>query len=117
MNPPRDVAPQDPRFHDVGLVDLAQAVLAFAGQLETGAHDALDLRFGVDFGVDAAPAAVGQGLDAARLAEIDAAGQFAQDHDVETGEEIALQCRGVGQCLERQRRPQIGEQIHFLAQL
>ena len=61
-------------------------------------------------------AAVRQRLDAARLAEIDAAGQFAHDHQIEPGDELALQARGVGQRVEHHRRPQIGEQVHLLAQ-
>ena len=116
MNAPGDVAPQQARFHDIGLVDLAQAMLALLRQLETGADDALDLGLGINLGVDAAAAAVGQGLDAARLAEIDAAGQLTHDHQVEPGDELTLQARRIGQRLEHQRRAQIGEQIHFLAQ-
>ena len=85
----------------------------FAGD----ADDALDLGFAVDFGVDAAPAAVGHRLDPARLAEIDAARQLAHDHQVEPGDELALQARCVGERLEDHRRAQIGEQVHLLAQL
>src|SRR5262249_27192149 len=78
----RDLAPQDARFHDIGLVDLTQATLALSRQLEPGADDALDLGLAVDLRVDAATAAVGHCLDAARLAEINAAGQFAHDHQI-----------------------------------
>ncbi len=71
---------------------------------------------GIDLGIDAAPGAVGHRLDPARVAEIDAAGQFAHDHQIEAGDQLALQARRVGERLEHHRRAQIGEQIHFLAQ-
>ena len=48
-------------------------------------------RRGVDLGVDAALGAVGQGLNAARLAEIDAADAFAHDHDVQAAHQFGLQ--------------------------
>ncbi len=117
VHPLGDLAPQPARFHDVGLVDLAEPAPALQREIEAGADDALDLNFGVDLGIDAAAGAVRHPLDAARLAEIDAARQFAHDHQIETGDEIALQGRGVGQRVEHHRRAQIGEQIHFLAQL
>ncbi len=116
MDAARDLAPQNAGLHDIGLVDLAQAMLPLAGEFERGADDALDLGFGVDFGVDAAAGAVGHRLDAARVAEIDAAGQFAHDKQVEAGDQLALQARCVGERLEHHRRPQIGKQVHLLAQ-
>ena len=90
--------------------------LALSRQIEGDADDALDLGLGIDFGVDPAAAAVRHCLDAARLAEIDAAGQLAHDHQIEAGDELALQARRVGQRLEHHRRAQIGEQVHLLAQ-
>ncbi len=115
-NPLRDLAPQPAQFHDVGLVDLADPAVALSRQIEGGADDAFDLGLGIDFGVDPAPAAVRQCLDPARLAEIDAAGQFPHDHQIEAGNDLTLQAGGVGERIEHHRRAQIGEQVHFLAQ-
>ena len=77
------LAPQDAGLHDVGLLDRTDTLAALArpGRRRRGRCGRSRRR--VDLGVDAAAAAVGQGLDAARLAEIDAAGEFADDHDVE----------------------------------
>ncbi len=114
--PVGDLAPQQARLHDIGLVDLAEPLLPLPRQLEGGAADALDLGLGIDLGVDAAAGAVGQRLDAARVAEIDAAGQLAHDQQVEPGDQLALEARRVGQRLENLRRAQIGEEVHLLAQ-
>src|SRR5579863_7677473 len=95
-----DLAPQPPRFHDVRLVYLAQPLRALLRQLEADAHDALDLGFAVDFRVDADPAAVGARLDAARLAEINPARQFAHDHQIEPGDEFGLEAGSLGERLE-----------------
>src|SRR6202022_3766481 len=103
-------------LHDIGLVDLADTAAALSRQLAGDADDALDLGLAVDFGVDAPAAPIGHGLDAAGIAEIDPAGQLAYNHQIETGDEVALEARRVGKRIEHHRRPQIGEQIHFLAQ-
>ena len=84
--------------------------------LEGDAGDAFDLPCFVDLRVDGALAAAGQVLDAARLAKVDAAGELAQDHDVEPGHQFMLERRGLRQRLEAERRAQVGEQIHVLAQ-
>ena len=111
-----DLAPEDAAFHDVGFLDRADPVLAFARQVEGDADDPLDLGHGVGLGIDAAPGAVGQGLDAARLAEIDPGGQLANDHDVETLDHLKLQGRGLGKGVEDGRRSQVGEQVHLFTQ-
>jgi hypothetical protein len=76
------LAPQHARFHHIGLLHRADLVAPLARQLEGRARDAGDLGFGVALGVDA-DALVAFGEDPARLAEIDARGQLAHDHDVE----------------------------------
>src|SRR5206468_13106805 len=106
------LAPPPPRFHDISLVDFAATAAAPSRQLAGAAYDALDLSLAVDSRVDAPAASVGQGLDPARRAEIDPAGQLAHDHQIETGDEVALEARRVGKRIEHHRRPQIGEQIH-----
>jgi hypothetical protein len=89
--------------------------LRFIGQVERDARNAVDLVLAVHVGIEAA-ALVVDGLDAARLTEIDAAGQFAHDQDVEVGHQLRLQRRGRRQRLEQQRRPQVGEQLEPGAQ-
>ena len=88
---------------------------ALAGQLEGGAGDAGDLALGVALGVDA-DALVALGDDAARLAEVDAGGQLADDQDVEAGHHLALQRGEVGQRVEALRRAEVGVEVHLLAQ-
>ena len=70
------LAPKCAALHHVRLVDRGDALLALAGELERHLANALDLRSGVDLRVVTAAPAVGQCLDAARLAEIDAADQL-----------------------------------------
>ena len=70
----------------------------------------------IDLRVDRAPRAVVHVPDAARLAEIDAAGELADDQDVETGDHFGLQRGRVFQRIEADRRAQIREQLEILAQ-
>jgi hypothetical protein len=76
---------------------IEQTLFAGARQLEGDAGDALDLVGVVDLRVDAALLAVAEIDDLLRLAEIDAAGQFAHDQDVEAFDHFRLQRGGVGQ--------------------
>ena len=55
-----------------------------AGQVEGDAADAVDLVGLVDLGVDSALLAIAEIGDLLGLAEIDAAGQLADDENVET---------------------------------
>jgi hypothetical protein len=80
------------------------------------AGDALDLECVVDLRVDAALLAIAEIDDLLRLAEIDAAGQFAHDQDVEALDEFRLQRGGGGERRVADRRAQIGEELHVLAQ-
>ncbi len=88
----------------------------FAASSKPTRGDALDLGRGVDLGVDRPLAAAGQVLDAARLAEIDAAGELAQDHDVQPLDQLALERGGVGERREDHCRAQVGEQVELLAE-
>ena len=49
------------------------------------------------------------------FAKIDAAGQFANDHEIEPIDEFALQRRGIRERRIADRRAQIGEEVHILA--
>ena len=86
------------------------------GEVEGDPRDALDLAGRVELGVDGALRAVLQGDDLLRLAEIDAAGEFAHDDDVEALDDLALQGRGVGEGRIADRRAQVGEEAEILAQ-
>ncbi len=76
----------------------------------------MDLRRRVNLRVDSAPAAVRQVLDAARFAEIDAAGELADDDDVEVADDLGLKRRRLDQRGEDNGRAKVGEQGHVLAQ-
>jgi hypothetical protein len=54
-------------------------------------------------------------FDAARLAEIDIPGQFADDQDVEPGYHFRFERRSIGQFGIKDRRAQIGKQAKLLA--
>ena len=71
---------------------------------------------GVDLGVDGAPLAVLQRDDLLGLAEIDTAGEFAHDHDVEALDQLALERGGFGQRRIAHGGAQIGEEAEILAQ-
>ena len=86
----RLLAPQHAGVHDVGLLGRQHLVAALARQLEGDGADAADLAYRVALGVECLDLALGVGLAAARLAEIDAAGQLADDHDVETFDDLGL---------------------------
>ena len=94
-----DVAPELEGLEHVGLVDAGQLLAALARGLERDVRDALDLRARVAHRVEglvgALERAVGRAAAAARLAEVDVAGQLADDQDVEPGDELGLQARGV----------------------
>jgi hypothetical protein len=53
---------------------------------------------------------------APRLAEVEVAGQLAQDQDVEPLDHLALQRRRLDQLVEQEGRPEVGEQLQVLAQ-
>ena len=78
------LAPQHAGLHHVGLLDRAHLVAALARQLEGDARRRGRSRRSYRPACRRrARLPSGSGLDAARLAEIDAAGQLAHDHDVE----------------------------------
>jgi hypothetical protein len=57
-----------------------------------------------------------RGAAAARLAEVDVAGQLANDQDVQPRDQFGLQARRVDQLLVADRRAEVGEQAQVLAQ-
>ena len=108
--------PQHARFHDIGLVDGEQAAPAPARELETNAGDALDLRFGVDGGVEGAAPAAGKALDAAGQAEVGAAAQLTQHHEVGAPDHCRAEGRALDEGIEGPGRSQPGEHVEVPAQ-
>ena len=80
-----------------------EALAALARGAEAHVQDAADLRLGVMHGVEADAAALLAG-DPARLAEVDVARELAHDHDVEAGDDLGLERRGVREFREHRRR-------------
>ena len=110
------LAPEHAGLHHVALVRRGHLVAALAREIEGDAADALDFEGVVDLGVDAALLAVAEIDDLLGLAEIDAAGQLAHDHDVEALDDFALERGGVGERGVADRRAQIGVEPEILAQ-
>ena len=108
------VAPQLGGFQHVHFVHRAQLFAALLRGLERHVSDAADFAFAVNHGVEADSFAVAH-FNAARLAKVDVAHQFADDHDVQAGHHFRLQRRGVGQLGVEDRRAQVGEHVHLFA--
>jgi hypothetical protein len=93
-------------------------LLRLRAAVEGDAQDAADLALRVMHGVEAEalllPVDLAQ-LDAARLAEVDVAGQLAHDQDVQPGHDLRLQGRGIGQFRIQDRRAQVGKEPELLA--
>ena len=109
------LAPQQPGLHDVGLVSAAHPPRSIPGQIERDPCHPADFAGGIDMGVDPAPG-VPFARHAAGLAEIDAAGQLANEQDIEAGDDLGLERRRVDQRGEGPRRAQVGEYAHAGAQ-
>ena len=110
------LVPQHAGAHDVALLGRVHLVVALAGEVEGDAGDALDLARRVDGGIDGALLAVLQRHDLLGLAEVGAAGQLAQDEDVEALHHLAPQRGGLGQRGIADGGAQVGEQVEVLAQ-
>ena len=110
-----DFAPQDRGVEHVGLVDRAELLAAAARGLESDAGDAFDFAPRIQHRVEAFVLALRIGATSARLAEVDITCQLADDHQVEAGDDFALQRRRIGQLRIQHRRTQIREQTEVLA--
>src|SRR5689334_9629084 len=84
------LAPEHAGLQHIGLVHRANLVAARARQLEGRPRDAADLVRGVLLGVETATLPVCKRFDAARLAGIDAAGEFPDDDEVDAMEHMCL---------------------------
>ena len=86
-----DLVPQHAGLHHIALLGRGNLVAPRAGEIEGDARDAVDLECVIDLRVDAALLAIAEIGDGLGLAEIDAAGQFAHDQNVEALDDIALE--------------------------
>ncbi len=111
-----DAVPEHAVAHDVALLGGVDLVLALARKVEGDAGDALDLARRVDGRVDGALLAVFEGHHFLRQAEVGAAGELAQDEDVEAFDELALQRGGFGECRIADGGAEVGEEVEVLAQ-
>src|ERR1700737_2273225 len=93
------LAPQHTGLQYVCLVHRADLPLPRARQLKSGTRHTADLIGSVLLGVESPALPVSERLDAPRLAEIDAAGELADDDEIDTPEHAGLERRRV-----RQRR-------------
>lgn len=104
--------PQTRAFQDIGLVDAQQAFAAAAGQLEGYAGDPLHLKSTIAFYVECFQSICS--ISAATVAEIDTAGQFTDDQDVDSlGRDIRMQRAGIGKRLVQDGRSEVGEKAHL----
>ena len=77
-----------------------QTVVALLRRLETDARDALNLGDGIDHGIEAGAVTVLVLAEALGLAEVDAADELADDHDVGALDDLALEGGGVDELRE-----------------
>ena len=61
-------------MHDIRLLDTGDLVAALAGQIKCNTRHAGDFVFGIDFRINAGALAFGVRVNAARFAEVNAAG-------------------------------------------
>src|SRR6185312_6285083 len=85
-------------------------------ELEAETRDAADLGGGIGMRVDAAPLAIGEALDAARLAEIEAARKLAQDDEIDAVEHAVLARGRLGERGNGDDGPEIGIEVEAAAQ-
>ena len=120
-----NVFPELKGFQHVGFVHagdapLFSARLAFAGSLEGNMGNALDLRAAVAHSVEGflrtGEMPVYCGAAAARLAEVNVAGEFTDDQNVESGYQPGLQAGRIDQLLVTDGGAEVGKQAQILAQ-
>ena len=110
------LAPQHAGFEDIRLVDRANPSFSGARQFEGCLRYPPNLISRVLLGVETAALPVGERLDAARLAEVDAAGELTNDDEVDTAEHVGFERSRFGQSRIGDDRSKICEEIVFAAQ-
>ena len=115
-----DVLPELEGLQHVGFVDAGDALASLAGRLERDVRDPLDLGPGITHRVEgflgAGEMSIGRGAAAAGLAEVDIASQFANDQDVQPGDQLGLEAGSIDQFLVADGGTEVGEQAQTLAQ-
>ena len=111
-----DFMPQDAGLHDVALFRRGDFVVALAREFKRHTADALDFVSVIDLRINAALLAIAQIDDFLRLAEVNAARQFAHDHNVEALDNLALQRRSISKGRIANGGAQIGKQAEIFAQ-
>src|SRR5206468_12074019 len=109
------LAPKGAALHHVRLVDRGHVPPPLGGKLERNLADPADFRRHIDLGIETAALPVWERFDAARLAEIDAADELAQDDEVNPARDLFAQWRGRREGRGRLHWTHIGEQLHLLA--
>src|SRR5262245_49798587 len=89
-------------------------VATLAGEIESNTRNAFDLVRGVDGGVHRALFTRFERDDFLGLAKIGAAGELAQDQDIETLDMLATEGRGLRQRGIADGGSQVGEEVEFL---
>ena len=107
------LTPEARGFKHVGLIDRDQFVAAALSDGEGDAGDALNLVLAVAHGV---PGALAGNVKGARLAEIEAAEEFAHDEKVGAVDAFGAQGRGAGKGLKGHDGTQIDEAAKLLTQ-
>ena len=110
----RDLAPEAGGLEDVGLVDGRHELAAAAGEGEGEADDAADFVLGVDEGVHGA-LALGRLRPALGLAEVEAAGELADDEEVHAGHALGLERGEAGEGGDGGDGAEIGVEAEGLA--
>ena len=103
--------PQKAAFHDIALFGRGQFFAALHRQITGNTRNALNLISFIDLRIDAASLAIAQIFNAARLTEIDPAGQLADNHNIKALDQFALQAGGIGQSGKANGRAQIGKKL------
>jgi hypothetical protein len=110
------LTPKHAGLQHIRLVHGTDLPFSRAGQFESGPRHAANLIGGVLLGVEAAALPIGERFDAPRFSEIDAAGKFADDDEVDIPEHTGLERRRIGQSRVGDDGPEVGVKIVFTAQ-
>src|SRR5262249_12416594 len=103
-------------LHHIALLSRSDLIAAVARELEGRPSDPFDLVGVVDLSVDRSLLAVAEVPYLLRLAEIDAASEFTDDHDVEPFDNLRLERRSGSKRWVADRRTQIGVKAELLTE-
>ena len=110
-----DLAPKLHRVKNIGLVDRGDASGSRTRGLKRDMRDAGNLRLGITHRVKAFAGTL-FACDAPGRTEINVAGQFADDEDVEARDNFGFHCGGIGERGPDDGGTEIGEEIKLAAE-